>query len=367
MSHKNLKFTEKLYGDGQFKFSIEKIMLPDGFIRYHKGNFQKYFGLTEDGFNGKRTLDTGCGPGKHSAVLALMGAKVLGVDLAAENIVRCEKIKAAHGLDNLKFQRHNLMYPLKMKEFELISAHNWIQHAEDPSVVLYNLVHSLSMGGRLYLSLYHGNTFRFFVAAIARRLLKRCHYDFMRNIVRYFFPLGFKGFNNPVDIYMENIFDDFFVPYCHTTTYDVIIRDTEKLGLRHITDVPMINKIQGMDNVPLRIGLEKVGRTPETIELEYKYPINEFESNNVDVQESIPLVRDVIQRLSENDNVVDTCCFCLGLYWLRAEINKWEDVKSRHRSLRFYLESTLDGSLSSLSYYDDCEALYTKNGVYPDL
>ena len=155
---KNEEFTTHLYGKWQFKHSIDELKLPDGFIKYHKNNFCKYFKIPEEGFSGLRVLDTGCGPGKHAVVLALMGAKVTGVDLSEDNIQRAEKLKEFYKLDNLNFTKCDLMRPFnEYGEFDLISAHNWIQHTENPSIVLKNLISVLKLGGRLYLSTYRAN------------------------------------------------------------------------------------------------------------------------------------------------------------------------------------------------------------------
>lgn len=113
----------------QFKYSIDDLKLSDGFINYHKNNFSKYFKIPEEGFSGLKVLETGCGPGKHAVVLALMGANVTGVDLSAENIRRAEKLKEFYKLNNIYFIKGDLMRPFNdYGEFDLISSHNWIQH-----------------------------------------------------------------------------------------------------------------------------------------------------------------------------------------------------------------------------------------------
>lgn len=74
MTQHNIRFTQKLYGHGQFRCSVDKLELSEGFISYH----------------------------------------------------------------------------------------NWMQHAENPAVVFKNLAAAVRVGGRIYLSLYHGGTFRIF-------------------------------------------------------------------------------------------------------------------------------------------------------------------------------------------------------------
>src|SRR3989338_3973517 len=201
----NLEFTSGLYGRGQFVHSIDNMDLPAGFIKYHKANFSKYFCISEDQFSSLKMLETGCGPGKHAVVLSLLGADVTAFDLSVDNIQRGKKLKKYYELNNLSFDQKNLMEPFKVDEpFDLISCHNWIQHAENPAIILKNLLANLKIGGRIYLSTYHAGTFRFFITQLARSVLKQKHYNVMRNLVKYYFPSGFKDFNNPDDIYMEN-------------------------------------------------------------------------------------------------------------------------------------------------------------------
>ena len=85
-STQNIEFTKKVYGEKQFQYANRVEFLPNGFIDYHKKNFATFFNMAEKGFAGKKVLDTGCGPGKHAAVLALMGSDVTALDLSDLNI-----------------------------------------------------------------------------------------------------------------------------------------------------------------------------------------------------------------------------------------------------------------------------------------
>lgn len=355
------EFTKKLYGKDQFRYSIEREMLPEGFIRYHKKNFMAYFSLSEQEFIGKRLLDTGCGPGKHAMVLAMLGADVLALDLSPDNIAKGQALKSAYGLGNLCFKVHNLMEPLAEGEFDLVSAHNWLQHAENPAAVLRNLVQSLRMGGRLYLSVYHARTFRFFISQIARSLLQQSHYDLMRQIVVSHFPTGFSAFMNPENIYMENIFDDFLVPHCITTTYDNLVRDATLLGLRPISPVPAFeHPLEAIDAHYLRMGFEKVSEPEETKQLSYTATVDEFESGREEVLESAQLAKEAIEYFNALGDPCRTAGFCLGLYRLRAEFNQVCDCATRHQALQWYLRASMDDSLRAISYFYDVARVYSR-------
>ena len=357
---KNEEFTAHLYGKWQFKYSIDELKLPDGFIKYHKNNFCKYFKIPEKGFSGLRVLDTGCGPGKHAVVLALMGAKVTGIDLSEENIQRGEKLKEFYKLDNLNFVKVDLMNPFDgYGEFDLISAHNWIQHTENPSIVLKNLISVLKMGGRLYLSTYHANTFRFFIAQIARNLLKKDNFDLMKTLVKFHYPAGFREFKNPDDIYMENIFDDFFVPYCHATTYDIVLEDAKKLGCIAITQRPELKEIYDIDNVPLRVGLEKKADVQYNGEFGFTKPVDEFsDSLPLTMCKSKDLSMKIIGHLSKLNDPYVICSFCLGLYRVRAATSRIVDIEKKHLLLQSYLEMTLSNTTKNISGFYDAQKYY---------
>ena len=115
-----------------------------GQIRYHKKNFQNYFKLNQDKLRNKSILDTGSGPGIHSAILCMLGLKVTAVDLSKKNILKVKKIKNTYNFKNLNYKLHDLSKPLKFREkFDLISCHNWIQHTPDPYLILKNLSKNL--------------------------------------------------------------------------------------------------------------------------------------------------------------------------------------------------------------------------------
>ncbi len=341
----NLAFTKKVYADKQFQYANREELLPESFISYHKMNFVKFFSISEEEFRGKKILDTGVGPGKHAAVLALMGGDVLGVDLAEKNIEKANELKKRLSLDNLRYVSHDLMEQIHgYGQFDLISAHNWMQHAENPAKVMSNLVRVLKKGGRFYLSLYLAKSFRFLIAQIARSILNPEDYDPCELLVGYHFPTGFNGFGNYRDIYMENIFDDFFVPYCNTTTYEIVIRDAEKMGCRLVTtEIPADKDRYEVDNLALRIGFEKVeDRDFSKADFEFTKPVDELASNNPYVREIADLAHACISKFRYDVGQYAKCAFILGLYRVRAEMNQFEDIDARFATLRFYLEQAID-------------------------
>lgn len=254
------------------------------------------------------------------------------------------------------------MLPFKdAGQFDLISAHNWMQHAENPATVLKNLISVLKIKGRIYLSLYQSGTFRFFTAQIARSVVKRDYYDLMKGLVKYHFPAGFKEFNNPDDIYMENIFDDYFVPYCNTTTYEIVIEDAKKLGCIPLTPKSVSDEIYGLDNIPLRIGFEKKEEVNYSGRLHFTKQVDEFSNTSAPFMvKSIELAEKIITHLTKLKDPFITCSFCLGLYYLRAATSRITDAEKKHKMLQAYLEMCLSKSTKHISAFHDVQKLYEK-------
>ncbi|MDO8662370.1 MAG: class I SAM-dependent methyltransferase [Candidatus Omnitrophota bacterium] len=353
-------FTEKLYGGFQFKYSIDSLPLPDGFIRYHQDNFSRYFLLPKEEFKGKAILETGCGPGKHAVALALLGAQVTAVDLSDDNVERGRRLIEYYKFSNLNFLKHDLMQPLLLEaNFDLISIHNWIQHSLNPGLVLKNLTALLKPGGRCYISCYHANTFRFFITQIARSLLIPGDFEQMQQLVMFVFPSGFRGFSNPDDIYFENIFDDFLVPYCHTTTYPMLLSVMQGLGYRAITQAPEIGEIYGYDNIALRMGFEKQGNVKVSDKVAFDCSVDEFDRGCPDiVKESIKLAEEVIASVKKEGDREKIMFFCLGLYRLRAETCAENNMGLKHGLLQQYLNMVLSGNIKAHSVFYEMKDFY---------
>ncbi len=366
-----LKYTSDLYGKGHFKYAIDNLKLPEGFVAYHKNNYSKYFNLPQSEFKNLNVLETGAGCGRHAIVLALLGANVIATDLSPENIERGKELKKYYNLSNVQFYQHDFTAPFKSQiEFDLVSAHNWVQHTENPSLVIWNLLSSLKKGGKIYLSLYLARTFRFFIAQIARGVLKLEWYDLMKEYVKFHFPTGFRGFNNPDDICMEIIFDDFFVPYCNTVTYEILMHDAELLNCKPITPKPPLGDTHGVDCIYLRMGFQKCGEASFSNSLQYTREIDEFSAPMPDhVKESAALSNKIISHFGKLNDPVAACSFCLGLFRVRAETSRTMDGFEKHKLLQSYLNSVLDNSVKSISLHYDTAGLWDEarknNGELP--
>lgn len=97
--------------------------------------------------DGMRVLDLGCGPGSISADLAalLPQGQVVGVDISEVSVASAQQ---AYRRDNLQFQTANV-YALPFQDacFDVVHAHQVLQHLGQPDVALREMVRVLKPNG----------------------------------------------------------------------------------------------------------------------------------------------------------------------------------------------------------------------------
>lgn len=104
-------------------------------------------GITKD----LRILDLGCGDGTTALPEAMLGAEVLGVDIAG-NLVEAGKKRASEaGLTNCKFQQGDAcdLHELKDKSFDLVVSMFGAMFAPKPFDVAKEMVRVSRSGGRI--------------------------------------------------------------------------------------------------------------------------------------------------------------------------------------------------------------------------
>jgi SAM-dependent methyltransferase len=101
---------------------------------------------------GQELLDVGCGPGTITLDLAARVApgRVVGVDAVAEIVAQAEAERAARGVDNVEY-RVGDAYHLGFDDgrFDVVHAHQVLQHLTDPVAALREMRRVLRPGGVL--------------------------------------------------------------------------------------------------------------------------------------------------------------------------------------------------------------------------
>jgi len=106
---------------------------------------------------GRRVLDVGCGPGTITLDLARRVApgEVVGIDLAAGVLAEAEAARAAAGVGNVTFRPADV-YHLESGDgmfdrgtFDVVHAHQVLQHLSDPVAALVEMRRVLAPGGVL--------------------------------------------------------------------------------------------------------------------------------------------------------------------------------------------------------------------------
>lgn len=101
---------------------------------------------------GLRVLDVGCGPGTITLDLGRRVApgEVVGIDVAAAVLVEAERHRAEAGAANVEFAAGDV-YALEHPDgsFDVVHAHQVLQHLTDPVAAIMELVRVLKPGGLL--------------------------------------------------------------------------------------------------------------------------------------------------------------------------------------------------------------------------
>jgi SAM-dependent methyltransferase len=98
-----------------------------------------------------RVLDVGCGPGSISVGLAAAVAPglVLAIDLAGDVLAHGRELAAERGLDNVRFEQVDVLTLDASTAFDVVYAHQVLQHVPDPPAALAAMRRLLAPGGLL--------------------------------------------------------------------------------------------------------------------------------------------------------------------------------------------------------------------------
>ncbi len=101
---------------------------------------------------GQRLLDVGCGPGSITIDLAELVAPgdVVGIDRSDEVLLAARRLAAARGVPNVAFETANVYeLPFDDGSFDVVHAHQTLQHLVDPTAALREVARVLRPDGLL--------------------------------------------------------------------------------------------------------------------------------------------------------------------------------------------------------------------------
>lgn len=99
---------------------------------------------------GRSAIDVGCGAGLLTEPLARLGARVTGLDAAAENVAAASAHAEAVGLE--VDYRNADIETLQGETFDLVTSMEVIEHVTDPAAFVAALERALAPGGLMLLS-----------------------------------------------------------------------------------------------------------------------------------------------------------------------------------------------------------------------
>ena len=170
-------------------------------------------GEPEDFFQGKRCLDAGCGGGRYSFAMALMGAaSVVGVDVSVEGIADANRRREAMGADQVSFRQSSLLeLPFDAGEFDFVCCSGVLHHTVSIERGLAEIHRVLKPGGRVYLLLYGAGGLYWPLTLVLRSFAQQLGATEVDRCIR--------AAELPANK-RRTVLDDFFVPILETYTWE---------------------------------------------------------------------------------------------------------------------------------------------------
>ncbi|MGD0775192.1 MAG: class I SAM-dependent methyltransferase [Candidatus Solibacter sp.] len=183
-------------------------------------------------FRGKRCLDAGCGGGRYSMALALMGAaSVVGIDLGEDGLRDARLRQQRLGLTQVEFEQASVLnLPFPEGEFDFVCCSGVLHHTPGIERGLSELRRVLKPEGELYLLLYGAGGLFWPSVLLLRPLAKLIGRETLEKaVVTAGLPANRR----------RSLLDDYFVPLLETYTrerVEFLLRSSGFAAWRYWTD-----------------------------------------------------------------------------------------------------------------------------------
>ena len=148
--------------------------------------------LPRDYFKGKLVLDAGCGSGRWTYAMALLGATVVAVDFT-EGGVQVTHQATAERENVTVIQASIARLPFKYERFDFVVSWGVLHHTPDTKQAFERLVPLVKKQGQLYVMVYEKhNPVKFFFTNLIRRVLRMFSEERRYRICKWFV------INNPI-------------------------------------------------------------------------------------------------------------------------------------------------------------------------
>ena len=178
--------------------------------------------LPRDYFKGKLVLDTGCGSGRWTYAMALLGATVVAVDFT-EGGVQVTHQATAERENVTVIQASIARLPFKHERFDFVVSWGVLHHTPDTKQAFERLVPLVKKQGQLYVMVYEKhNPVKFFFTNLIRRVLRMFSEERRYRICKWFV------INNPI---LFRLLRDRIICSLNTKGDDPLEISTLQLGL----------------------------------------------------------------------------------------------------------------------------------------
>lgn len=131
-----------------------------------------------------KVLDMGCGSGRYSIALSVLGAKsVTGVDYQAKAFKAAEKYCTQNSLD-VKFQEGNVLnLPFESESFDFIFCNGVLHHTSSIERGVTELFRLLKKPGKAFLYLYGSGGIFWTTRIVMRRIFSKIQLDYTKHVL----------------------------------------------------------------------------------------------------------------------------------------------------------------------------------------